>query len=367
VSTNERQAPDQRVLDIRTPSPPALLADPLLGTLLAWVGPQARTCIATDQTQPPFQAQVVNPDWISRETPALALALDWGRIYLAWVDETGAILLANSADGWTETIVVAPAGSSDVGPALAFDGNVVYVAWTSRDNRLFLATCDADGNVDWRPTEKRALSRPALTWSDGSLYVLTGGNLEFDDRSMRFYLSTDSGASFVDLPAQVGSSIGPPSLAVANGYHYLVWADGETSRLSFAATQDLTSYAPTRFSDGCHQGGPAVVQAGGLIAAWTYGAPPEDPRNHRLTLAKLPLSTAVPEMNPERYADTPQKRAKAPCPDPTTIWDPAKRKCVSKTGCWGACVTSSYSSAWGIGPVFNPIAYAACVALCKKG
>lgn len=359
-------APNQQVLDITSSSPPAVVADPVFGTLVAVMGDQHRIIIASDQSDPPFKPEVVNPGWSTVDTPALALALEWGRVYLAWVDERGAILLANSGDGWDKAILVAPAGSSSFGPALAFDGNTVYIAWTGRDFYLLTATCDTGDNVEFCPTGKQAYSRPTLTWSNGYLYAACGGNTDVGEVPMSFYLSTDKGQSFNDLPAETNFSIGPPSLTVVNSQYYLVWADGTDSTLRFAMTADLSSYTATAYSDGCHDGGPAIVGLDGLLVGWTYGAPPEDPRSHHVTLAKLPLSTPAPEVDKERYVRELRTRAPDPCPDSLSVWNPAQGKCVPKGGCLGGCVLKSMSSVYKVGPVFNPVMYAYCVVKCEK-
>lgn len=280
--------------------------------------------------------------------------------------------MADSGDGWDKDTIVAPSGSPEFGPALAFSEDLLYIAWRTPDSLLDIATCDFRGDIQWHPTGKRILSRPSLTWHDGKLYALSGGTLTLPDEPMHFYRSADKGQSFEDVAVQHNTSLGPPALAVIEDYYYLVWADAKTSRLNFAATKSLEHYDVISYSDGCHEGGPALLGLpNGLVVGWTFGAPPEDPRSHHITVATLPLSTPAREPEKTRYTHlTPARIQVKPC-DPLSVYDPVKDECVPKGGCFGKCVFESYTGApagpgvIGPGIIFSPIKYAACVLMCK--
>ncbi|MBC8029572.1 MAG: hypothetical protein H7Z16_05620 [Pyrinomonadaceae bacterium] len=358
---------EMEVLEGMSPWPPSLTGEELFGVLVAWSDQNQGGLIylATDQQNPPNQPLVVNPKWTSWDTPAIAIALEWERVYLAWTDDTGAINLANSGDGWDTEIKIAPAGSSssDTGPALTFGIELLFIAWTTPKGLLSIATCDKKGTIKCYPTQCSALSRPSLAWSDGHvLYALSGGPLNGDD-PMRFYFSRDEGQSFGELYGPKDPCLGPPSLVVLNDYFYLVWADAKTSCLNFVVTQNLEDCTAIQYSNACHGGGPALISVGDeLNVGWSILAPPEDPTAHHLALGKLPISKPGPSMDKDKYAKREQARAPDPCPDPMSVYDPAQDKCVPKGGCYGACVLGSFMP-FGL---FNPIKYAACVIACKS-
>lgn len=362
--------PNETVLTGRSLMPPTITGDMLFGTLVAWTDKNGLIYFADNQGKPPYQPVLVNPDWTTIDTPAVALAAPWGRVYLAWTDPTGAVLLASSSDGWSKTVVVAGAGWADTGPALAFGQDLIYVAFKNLQGTIYVSTFDYDGNQPLFDTpNKNASSRPSLTWYEGQLYLATGGAPDGQgDLSMALYVSKDDGWTFEPVAMQPNASLGPPSLAIVKHYFYLVWADAGTSTLNFAATTDLSSYKTVAYSEGCHGGGPMLISLGdGLLTGFTFGAPPEDPRSHHITLGNPPLSgpAAVPLDNDaiaKRYARLVKKPgAPDPCPDPMTVYDPSVDKCVPRMGCWGQCVLSSYTMG-----IFNPISYALCVVTCKS-
>jgi hypothetical protein len=293
------------------------------------------------------------------------LALDWEKVYLAWTDAKGAIHLANSGDGWSKDIVLSNAGNPEAGPALIFGGGLLYIAWKASNSLLSIATCDFAGTIQQLPTDLVALSGPSLTWSSGNLYVLVGGPSDgTNDQTMYIYLSTDKGQSFNQLPIQKNASIGAPSLAIIEGYYYLVWADPETSCLNFAVTQNLENYSVTNYSNGCHNGGPALLGLpDSVIVGWSYGASPQDPNAHHITLGQLPLSTSAREVDRDAYNHL-LPEALEKCTSALEIYDPALDKCVSKLGCPGQCVLQSITVFAGL-ILFNPIRYAICMINCK--
>jgi hypothetical protein len=360
--------PNEKVLKGQSLVPPSITGDVQFGTLVAWSDSKGQIFFADNQSVPPYQPVLVNPDWITFDTPAVVLAADWARVYLAWTDATGAVLLANSGDGWSTNVVVASAGWADSGPALAFGQDLIYVAFKNPQGAIYVATYDFNGNTVLFDTPGlTASSRPSLTWYEGQLFLATGGSPNGGgDLSMSLYVSTDDGWTFQPVAMQPNASIGPPSLAIVQHWYYLAWADAGTSTLNFAATKDLSTYQTVAYSEGCHGGGPMVISLGdGLLVGFTFGAPPEDPRNHHITLGNPPLSgpAALPLDNDaiaKRYARLLKSRAPDPCPDPMTVWDPAEDKCVPRMGCWGQCVLSSINA----NGLFNPISYALCVATC---
>jgi hypothetical protein len=362
--------PNERVLTGISANPPSLTGDLVFGILAAWADPSGQIYLASSQDSPPYQPRAVNPSWITRSTPAVALALEWGRIYLAWTDPAG-VHLANSGDGWGKDILIPAPVNTESGPALAFTGDILYIAWQANNSLLWIATCDFDGNIQARPTESPVLSGPSLTWSNGNLYALAGGPSDrTDDMTVRIYLSTDGGGSFNYVPSQSNTSVGAPALAIVNGVYYLAWADGQTSYFNAATTTSLEAYTTVSYDSGCHNGGPALLALpDGLLAGWSFGAA-SDPRAHHITLGQLPLhaqsieGTRSIEALKEYIARIPS--APNPCPDPSTIYDPAQDKCVPRGGCYGSCVLRSFTTVFLIYLVFNPILYAICVINCKK-
>lgn len=357
--------PDEQVLAGVSAYPPSLTGDLIFGTLVAWADPTGQIFLASSQDSPPYQPRVVNPAWQTFPTPAVALALDWGRVYLAWTAADG-IHLANSGDGWSVDKLIPAPVNVEAGPALAFSGDTLYIAWRTNTSLLGIATCDFDGTIQWQWTDSPIFSGPSLTWSDGKLYALSGGSVDgTEDQRIHIVVSTDGGASFSDVPTQSTTSVGAPALAIARGMYTLVWADGQTSRFNAAVTPTLTSYTPVSYTNGCHNGGPALLMLPDtLLAGWSYGAS-QDPRAHHITLGQLPVSgQSMDEDAIKRYiARVPT--APEPCPDPLTIYNPAEQKCVLRGGCVGSCVLRAFSSVLNMYLVFNPILYAICVINCE--
>jgi hypothetical protein len=357
--------PNEQVLTGISANPPSLTGDLIFGILAAWADPSGQIYLASSQGNPAYQPHVVNASWKTSATPAVALALDWGRVYLAWTDASG-VHLANSGDGWGRDMVIPAPVNPEAGPALAFSGELLYIIWQGSDEWLGIATCDFAGNIQWHSTETPVLSGPSLTWSNGNLYVLSGGSPDHsNDQTVHIYVSNDGGESFNYVPSQKTTSIGAPSLAIVDNSYYLVWADGDTSLLCATVTQNLESYTVTNYTDGCHNGGPALLLLpDGLVVGWSFGAPPNDPRSHHITLGQLALSAQQVEEEIKAYIQR-VPTAPNPCPDPLTVYDPAENKCVPKGGCAGRCVLSSITLVSHF-PVFNPIKYAICVVNCKS-
>lgn len=285
--------PNEKVLKGQSLVPPTVTGEISFGTHVAWSDNKGQIYLADDQSIPPYNPVLVNPDWITFDTPAVALAAGWGRIYLAWTDPAGAVYLANSVDKWTKNVMVASAGSADSGPALVFGEELIYISWKNPQGMLYVATYDVNGNVVLFDTPgKIGNSRPSLAYYEGKLYMMTGGSPNGGgDMSMSFWVSTNDGWTFDPVPAQPNTSFGPPSLAIVKHDFYLAWADGQKSTLNFAATKDLKSYQTVHYSEGCHGGGPKLISRGdALVVGFTFGAPPEDPRNHHITLGNPPLS-----------------------------------------------------------------------------
>ncbi|HEY1351662.1 MAG TPA: hypothetical protein VGF67_18745 [Ktedonobacteraceae bacterium] len=357
--------PDEQVLAGISAYPPSLAGDLLFGTLVAWADPDGQIFLASSQDSPAYQPRVVNPAWKTLPTPAVALALDWGRVYLAWTAADG-IHLANSGDGWNADQLIPAPVNVEAGPALAFSGDTLYIAWRASNSLLGIATCDFTGTIQWRWTERPIFSAPSLTWSDGKLYALAGGSQSgAEDPTIRIYLSTDGGASFDDVATQQNTSVGAPALAIARDMYYLVWADGQTSRFNAAATTTLSSYTTTSYTSGCHNGAPALLLLPEtLCAGWSYGAS-QDPRAHHITLGQVPISgQPMDDEEIRRYVER-VPTAPEPCPDPLTIYNPAEQKCVLRGGCMGGCVLRAFSSILNMYLVFNPILYAICVINCE--
>src|SRR5262249_47547541 len=104
--------PNEQVLAGVSANPPSLTGDLIFGILVAWGDENGQINLASSQSDPPYQPYIVNPDWSTFSTPAVALALEWGRVYLAWTDSAG-IHLANSGDGWSvDTVLEVPVNTA---------------------------------------------------------------------------------------------------------------------------------------------------------------------------------------------------------------------------------------------------------------
>jgi hypothetical protein len=323
--------------------------------------------LASDQSSPPYSPEVVNANWTAFDTPAVAMAIDWEELYLAWTDPEGAVRLASTTDGWTTNIVVAKAGSAATGPALLVADDRLYVAWLGRSGALTVATCDRNNNVQTSPSDIKIFSRPTLAWAPGQLYALSGGNTNGQgELALRVFVSQDHGWSFTSVDVEINPTFGPPAMAIVEGQYHLVWADANTLRLCYTVTDRLDEYVVTYYSDGCHGGGPAILGLPeGITLGWSYGAPVEDSRLHHIALAQEPLAGGATALDKERFAKLARVGAPNPCPDPLTVYNPATGKCVPRGGCIGGCVLQSFNLAFGY-PVFNPIKYAMCVISCEK-
>jgi hypothetical protein len=286
--------------------------------------------------------------------------------------------LGTSIDGFKQAIPISHYGSDGDGPALVFGDDLLYIAWRKNDF-LCLATVDFGGNITTlyeNSDEVPVLfSRPSLTYSGGSLYVLSGGDQDGNNPQMQIILSTDHGRTLNKVPVQAVSTWGPPALAIVGDFYYLVWADSQRSLLHSAVTKDLTRLSITDYTNGAHEGGPALLGlAQGLVIGWSYGAPPKDPNSHHITVAQLPLSTPVNSNRAREEAYNAfikglQVNAPQPRCDPLSVWDPVQEKCVPKGG-WGKCVLSSITGTlivFGSPILFNPVKYAICVINCKAG
>jgi hypothetical protein len=368
MSTTSRDSvPNQFALEGTSAFPPSLTGDSVFGILVAWTDQEGQIYLATDRDNPPYRPVITDSNWRASSTPAVTLSVNWARVYLAWTDTTGMIHVANSGAGWKD-VPVAEAGSPEVdfAPALTVSDDLLYIAWKTTDSLLNIATCDFRGDIKWHPTGKRVLSRPSLTWHDGTLYVLSGGTLTTPDEPMSIYRSTDKGETFEDVALQPTTSLGPPALAVIEDYYYLVWADAKTSRLNFAATKSLEQFDVISYADGCHEGGPSVLGLpDGLVVGWSFGAPPNDSRSHHITVGTLSLAAPARALGTSRYVHlTPALIETKHC-DPLSVYDPAEDKCVPKGGCDGKCVYSSITTFAGL-ILFDPIKYAICMYNCTK-
>lgn len=360
-------APNQQVLSGTSQVPPALAGYPFLGTMAAWCDSQGKIWLARDKSRPPYQAEMLNPNWTTFEPPALAISLEWETIYLAWTDPQGSVHVASSADGWNTDQVVA---SSPVGPALLPMPGQMFLGFNNGANRLQFVSFDRTfSSIPGFGTGLPISSRPTLTAASGRFYALAGGAANGQgDQTMRIYATAGDWMKAEPVPTQATRTFGPPSMAVVNGNFHLVWADGETLRLCHAATTNLNQFAVTRYSDGCHFGGPALVgMPDGLTIGWSYGAPPENPNTHHITLAHVPLQGGDAELQQIENALVSGNRRRVATQQcgPFDIYDPAANRCVPKGGCWGGCVLESMDILGEL-PIFNFVTYGLCVAKCKS-
>lgn len=295
--------PNEHILDGLSPEPPSIVGDPVNGLLLAWTDATAsgQIFLATDEDVPPFDASIVNPDWLSFSTPALVYVSEWDTIFLAWTTPDGAVNLGSSALDWKNELQVAPPGSALAGPAMTFGNNLLFLAWQSQSpgerEQLSFASLDATMTIQTAYTTDQILlfSRPSLTWHQGTLYLLSGGDLDTNYSQMNIAISTNNGNDFDQLSdIQATSCFGPPSLVIVNDVYYLAWAESNAPYyLCFAATQSLSSFQVTRYAATCHNGGPSIAgSSAGLVVGWSYGASPDHPDAHHITFGTPPLVSA---------------------------------------------------------------------------
>jgi hypothetical protein len=361
---------------------PGVAGDSLFGTVAVWADVQSHGTVtmAYSGSSPPYAPLALNPQWRSIDTPSVAIATDWDAVFVAFVDYDGALQLASSEDQWTTTQTIST-GNVSAGPAIAYANDLLYIAWrTSAIGNMAFATRDRSGNVNVIPTTSILTSRPTICVDDPQrIYVLCGGALTSGPGPMLIYLSLDGGQTFNSVVTPAISCVGPPSLALLDQF-YLAWADDASSRLHLAQTPNLSSpgYTTYDYDWWCHEGGPALIPVAtipdpnkpeswifSLSTGWSIGS--SDSNSHHVAVGSfgpLPLGSALVERERRKSERLRAPRAQDPCPDPDTVYDPANDECVAKHGCIGSCVLSSFTRAEGIGPVFNPVAYAWCILSC---
>lgn len=360
---------------------PGIDGDGLFGVAAVWADAanNGLVTLAFSGSMPPYTPLPLSPAWTTFDTPAVAIASDWDRLYVAFVDFDGFVQLATSADGWNELQTISPSGGIDAAPALVYSENLLYAAWKTPTSQLAFATIDQNGQVTYFESELPLTSRPTICAEDTArIYVSCGGAVGAGPQPISIYLSLDGGMSFAPVATPAIEAFGPPSVVLLDKF-YVAWADGSDSRLRLAVTEDLGTLNPMEYDAGCHEGGPALVPMVQIVdvddpstwifsltSGWSVGS--SDSNLHHVaigSLGPLPVGATQIEQKRARIARLAAPRAPNPCPDPLTVYDPATGKCVSKLGCWGGCVLSSYSGT-PAGPLFNPVAYAVCVIRCKS-
>jgi hypothetical protein len=357
--------------------PPEIDGDSLFGTAVVWSDAQNNNAVtfAYSGSSPPYSRLALNPDWRSFDTPAVAVATDWEAIFVAFTDPNGFVQLATSDDGWAGIQAISQ-GSVNAGPALAYADNTLYIAWQTSSSNLGFATCDQNGGLNIIINGISITSRPTLCVDDPSrIYVLCGGS-QSGPGPIKIYLSEDGGNTFNQVTTPPITSVGPPSLAIADQF-YLTWADGQTSQLRLAQTADLGAFTPMDYNVGCLGGGPAIIPMVSigdpndaqtwsftLSSGWTTSS--TDSNDHHVTVGSfgpIAVGRALAEKRRHKLARLKALGAPNQCPDPLTVYNPATGKCVPRGGCLGGCVLTSYTGTF-FGPIFNPIAYAYCVIKC---
>lgn len=358
--------PSQQQINDVSLTAPSISGYPFLGVIAAWNGSNGIS-IGSDQSDPPFSPQIVNSNWSTFDTPAVALSVEWEQLYLAWVDRDGSIQLANSGDSWESTLTLSGPGSSSEGPALLFANDLLYIAWKNMNGYLILATCDENGNVQNIETGVFVSSRPTLAWSSKCLYILSGGS-SFDvtgafDNAMSIVSLDNQGGSITQVQVPDIRTFGPPSMAVSNDTFHIVWAEAGTMRLRYSVTNRLDQFDVQSYSDGCHMGGPSIfVRPEDVTIGWSYGASPQDPRAHRISFSTEhhgdPSQQTV--INSERLSCNASVRIQNPCPQ-GQVYNPENKTCVPRGSTAGRCVLDSFTGVPGIGYLFNPIKFAICM------
>lgn len=212
------EAPNEQVLKGRSYMAPSLTSYLNHATYVAW-NENGKIYIASDQTMPPYEGQVANPDWLTVDTPAIALAMAVRNVYLAWQDGPSAsIYLASAADGWKQATPIVSGGVVSA-PALVFsnEDQILYLAWMDGGNGfLFVGALDQKGGFNVWNSGYQVDSRPSIMLDGRMLRVFTGGDPINTGGPMMMFSSKDQGqtwtafrtALYVHRSARGGQSLG---------------------------------------------------------------------------------------------------------------------------------------------------------------
>lgn len=360
---------------------PAIASEVYVGTLAVWTDSSDQSIyMASDATNPPWTPEQINPDWYSTDTPAVAIAPGWNDVFIAWIQQgTGSILLSNAASNWNTVTILYDAstgGGSAFGPALSFSDtdNVLYFAFVDSSSNFVSGTYAQDGTVQFYTSQFALSSRPTLMTEAGYVWALSGGDDLSDGGPMLYLRSTDGGQSFEKFAGLEYLCVGPPTMFKYGLTYTIAFASSkDQSQLDTLYTQDFIIYQEQLYTNQCHEGGPGLsltADFSSFTAGWSVGA--SGPTLHDVVVGQLPLSLSLAQMPSPNETEQTRRimklhRPDAPSPcgtNPNLVYDPSTGECVSKWGCVGGCVLSSYTSS-PLGPIFNPISYGFCVIKCE--
>ena len=229
---------------------PALVGFGDVSPVLAWTARDGnRVTVAHGSDGGNFVGNAVLPDG-ALDGPALAYGED--HIYLAWTGTDGVIRLRASGDGLPgvsntpQIFGDDPLGSrernapahrladkkSPFGPALAWGGGVLYLAWADAAGQLNLAmtaTALGDRRPRWSAVRlgETTAAAPALSFIDNTVYL--AWRRQGDRRLMVLPLSPRlHPARSLEL---AGASDFAPALVKAGGRFHLFWTEPQRLRL----------------------------------------------------------------------------------------------------------------------------------------
>ena len=203
-------------------TPPEIDSDSLFGTVAVWADGRSQGIVtmAFSGSSPAYTPVVPNSAWTSFDTPAVAIATDWETLFVAFVDANGVVQLASSSDGWAGTQALSSGSSNNVGPALAYAENLLYIAWQTGSSQLGFATRDQSGQINYFESDLPLTSRPTICVDDPNrIYVLCGGTVDQGPQPIVIYLSLDGGNSFASVETQATTCYGPPSLVLLDQFY----------------------------------------------------------------------------------------------------------------------------------------------------
>jgi hypothetical protein len=361
-SNSGSPVPGKTTVPYPTGFPPALTGFQDLGMMLAYADREGYLYLASKTANlpdAPFEEIQLDRSWTSLDSPAIALALEWNNVFLAWTGIDNSVRLASSTDGWKEEIVI-EAEASRSGPALLFADGYLFLAWTSFGGLVRIAV-KRDGE-DWQRINPgiRLSSKPGLAWHEGELLLLGGGG------SMSILRSDNLGLSFKPLGPGGVRALGCPVAVVRGDTYHLLWADEADGALMYAVTNDPGSLSPVRYAEIAIDGSPCVADLGATLAfGWAAKGPSADALDH-IALGYLPIGGSPDQTGQQRLRALRSARAQDPCSESGLIHNPASGSCVPRGGCLGGCVLSAFQS-FGFGGlmlIWNPFFYAICAYKC---
>jgi hypothetical protein len=222
------------------------------------------TQLFNDPLQVRVEQQTTLPD--ATEHPPALLTFG-GRVLLAWTGQSdGQVHLRTSIDGINFSKVVSPSAVSDSEPALASDGNRVFVAWTAPDGHLTIAS-SVDGESFDEPVrlEQTSDTAPALAYGNAKLLLAW-----VDTRSSDIHLMGSSdGIHFgQEIPLDETSDVAP-ALMFADHAWYLSWIGRYGAQVNILSSADGVSFDGKRVLAAASNARPTMAAGDVWFLAWT--------------------------------------------------------------------------------------------------